>query len=233
VNFLELVQRLRQEAGVSGTGPTAVTNQSGEYKRLVDWIQSAYEDIQNAHRTWRFMRRQATVNTVAGTRSYAPGSWTDTTDSAAISRFDYWHNDTASIYLSATGVSDEQRLVFLPYDDWRVTYDIGNSIAEQDRPSFFTVAPNNNIILAKVPNDVYVVRNDYQMYAGTLADENAIPVLPINFHMTIVWRALMWYGEYEGAPEAFSRGQTNFNRNFSRLEQRELPPMGFGEPLVE
>lgn len=233
MNFLDLCQRLRQEAGISGTGPIAVTNQSGEYKRVVDWVQTAYEDIQNAHDTWRWMRRKANISTSAGTRNYGYAAFMDLTDSAPISRFNYWYTDVASIYLTATGVSDEQQLTFIPYDDWRIVYDIGNNISEQDRPSFYTVSPTDEILLAKVPNDIYVVRNDYQMSPGTLANENSVPDMPLQYHMIIVWRALMFYGGYEGASEVYARGQTEYNRLFSRMERTQLPGMGFGEPLVE
>ena len=38
LSFLQMVQRLRQEAGVSGNGPVTVASQSGEYKRLVEIV---------------------------------------------------------------------------------------------------------------------------------------------------------------------------------------------------
>jgi len=35
MNFLQLAQRVRQEAGISGDGPVSVVNQTGEMKRVV------------------------------------------------------------------------------------------------------------------------------------------------------------------------------------------------------
>ena len=49
MNFLSLCQRLRSEARIPGTGPSSVTGQTGELAKIVEWITTAYEDIQANH----------------------------------------------------------------------------------------------------------------------------------------------------------------------------------------
>jgi hypothetical protein len=53
--FLVLANDLARECGVSGNASsiTAVTSQTGEAARLVDWIRQAHNDIQNRHENWR------------------------------------------------------------------------------------------------------------------------------------------------------------------------------------
>ena len=43
--FLELCKRLRAEAGLSGSGPSTVINQTGHYGNVVRWVQQAYSLI--------------------------------------------------------------------------------------------------------------------------------------------------------------------------------------------
>ena len=56
LNFLQLCQKLRQEAGISGSGPLTTVNQTGELYRVVDWVQQSYNDIQEKHDDWNFLR---------------------------------------------------------------------------------------------------------------------------------------------------------------------------------
>jgi hypothetical protein len=51
MNFLQLAQRTRRKCRIAGTGPTAVTNQSEEYSRVLDWVNEAWMIIQRKHET--------------------------------------------------------------------------------------------------------------------------------------------------------------------------------------
>ena len=69
MNYLGMVQRLRQETGYSETGPSAVTGQTGMHARAVDWIADAYTEIQNRD-YWRWMRKEFTLTTNSGDRDW-------------------------------------------------------------------------------------------------------------------------------------------------------------------
>ena len=72
--FLELVNDLRRECSVAGTGLSSVVDQTGESQRLVRWINQAHEEIQGKYFDWRFLRGISTFDTVAGVDVvYAPG----------------------------------------------------------------------------------------------------------------------------------------------------------------
>ena len=64
MNFLELCQRVRQDAGVSGEGPTAVTGQSGILSRIVSWVKQANNEIQLKNKDWRFLWAQGEGNAI-------------------------------------------------------------------------------------------------------------------------------------------------------------------------
>ena len=50
--------------------------------------------------------------------------------------------------------------------------------------------------------------------------------------MIVVYRAMMYYGGYEAAPEVLSRGSEEYQRLYSRLEIDQLPTMVNGPPLA-
>ena len=78
MDFLSLCQRMRQECGISGSGPTTVVGQSGNLQRIVDWVNTAWIDIQTTNQDWGWMRASASFTTVSGQATYALGTGTGT-----------------------------------------------------------------------------------------------------------------------------------------------------------
>ena len=87
MNYLELVQRVAQEAGISGTPSTAENLSIGDHKRIADWVNTAYGDIQRLANDWRWMRAEGGfLPWYPGCRSYrqAPaGGWTQALEELA------------------------------------------------------------------------------------------------------------------------------------------------------
>ncbi|RLC09555.1 MAG: hypothetical protein DRI24_21580, partial [Deltaproteobacteria bacterium] len=65
MNFLQLCKRLRQEAGLTGSGPSTVVDQTGISKQIVDWVNTAYVDVLSQHANWHFMQDDFSFNTTA------------------------------------------------------------------------------------------------------------------------------------------------------------------------
>ena len=228
MNYLELCQRLRQESGVPGTGPASTVDQTGFDKKIVDWIATAYGHIQSLHQTWRFLRQDFEFNTVASQREYSVSD-------ASITNLSRWKiNEYGDIrmYLAATGISDEQYIDFVHWDDYRFAYLIGNSRTAEGRPSIVTITPDNNLDFFHVPDAVYTVKGEYWQTPDVFSGNTDEPIIPSRFHMAIVWKALMYYGAYDAADERYSHGQNEYKIMKKRLEFDQLPKITFGGPLV-
>jgi hypothetical protein len=228
MDFLTICQTLRSECGISGAGPVSVVNQTGEMGRVVRWANEAYRKIQTLHPEWRWMRSAASCTTQAGVRSYAPRS------AAAFNlpRFRFWWQDTFRIYRAAAGVADESPLVFLHYDDFRNYYLFGPQSSA--RPTHVTVSPDDAVLIGPTPDAAYVLTGDYQRGAQTLAANADVPEMPADYHMAIVYRAMMFYGRHEAAPEVFEDAERNFKAEIARLEFDQLPPIRiFTETIAE
>jgi hypothetical protein len=227
MNFLQLVQRLRQEVGAGGTGPANVENQIGESARLVSWIRQAWIDIQSLHKNWRFMHQPVRFTTVAGKQSY--NNFEMKLASNANLRLDAFRWYPAS---DADDRSGEMFLPYMTYEDFYDMYLFGPMVAQQRQPDVFTVTPTKDLMLGPTPDAVYTIRGEaFAMPSEMTANEDR-PNLPSEFHMAIVYRAMMFYGSYEAAPEIYSAGALEFNRMLNRMMADQLPPIGFGPPLA-
>ena len=171
------------------------------------------------------MRASATVNTTASDGTYLTSDFNTT-------NFGSWHNESFRCYLTATGQSDEQYLIYLPYDEWRDMWDYGSNATMTGRPMYFTVAPDLSIKLGPIPSAAYTIRADYQKKATEMSGDTDTPGMPSQFHQAVVWKGLMYYGGYESAPEAFSRGQGEFKNIIFSLRMNQLPAMLMSGPLA-
>ncbi len=230
--YLELAQDLARECDISPV-PGAVTGQTGEYADLVRWTQRAYREIENRNR-WRWLRRAAQVTTTASDDTYAPSDFTDTTDSAAISRFGSWRardpNDPPKIYLSSSGAGGERWLLVVPWEWFKSIYRIGTQ--NTGAPAHLAIDPNNNIVIGPLPNDAYVVTLDYYMGGQELAADGDIPEMPERFHDLIVYRAMEKYAYRESAGEVLARAKEEGRRILRQLELDQLDAVLFGEPMA-
>jgi hypothetical protein len=234
--YLALSQKLRQECVGPGSSaqPSAVTSQVGQLKQFVDWIADAWDDIQNRYENWRWMRKAMTVNTVAGTDSYAYTVVTDVSAAGFISRFGRWWADDSEdpfkCYLNSGGVSGEYRLRFLPWESFKYLYKIGTQ--NNGQPIHVSVDHADNIVLGPKPDDVYVVTGDFQRSKQRLSADADIPEMPTQYHDAIVYWAMEKYAADLAAHEKLARGVREGRRLIRALELNQRPKMFLSGPMA-
>lgn len=225
MNFLQLLQALQRESSTSGTVPSTCQNQVGDFARLVNWLAAAWMDIQNQRPDWFFMQQPVQFNTVTGQSSY-------TAAQAGLTSFANYKINAFRQYNPALGYGSEQRLNFMTYESFRDMYQYASMRTTQAMPVVFTVDYSKNFLLGPIPDQVYVVNGLAYAQPTALVNDTDTPTMPPQYHMAIVWRALMYYGQFEAAPEAYSHGQNEYTRLMDRLLADQLPVIGFGEPLA-
>ena len=221
MNFLSLVQRACAEAGASGVGPATTMNQRGEYSRFVNWVNDAWLDIQSKHQDWGWLRVSPGV-------SFVPASLQFTTTPAAAGavNFGMWDRDTFRNYNTSFGIKSEVTMAYLDYDLWRDTYLIGALRNSPTRPIEASISPvDKSICLGPAPDGTFTVTADYFQAPSYMVNDTDIPAMPAQFHMAIVWSALIMYGGYEGAPDAVQRGQTMLRSFMRKMEKDRLPEL--------
>jgi hypothetical protein len=234
--FLQLAQRLRQEAISAGASalPTTVSSQIGQLKVFVDNIASAWNHIQGLHQNWRWMRRECTYSATSSTRSIVYTSFTDVLASAAISSFARWITERGAwtAYLSSTGQSGEYEMINIPFDTWRYLHDRGSAASQTGKPLYYAVAPNNYLKLGPGTDSTYVLRGWYQQSPTTMTSDSDTPSMPSQHHEIIMWYALSMYGAGDAAPEKVAKGQAMYSTMLAALENDQLPQYSVCDPLA-
>jgi len=219
MTYLELCVRAREEAGITGSGPTSVTEQTGQLLRLVNWVQQAWVEIQLMRPNWNFMHSEFTFNMVAETRDYLAADY-------SINDMKLWDENSFIAYETAEGESTQFPLIYLKYATWRDVYRVGMNVRTSDKPVYITVLPTNKIRFEPAPDKVYTIEGDYKRSTQYItADADELTNFPDDFHMLIVWQALKYYGFYENAPEVLDEAEVNFDNLLFRLEIEQLPEM--------
>lgn len=221
MTFLALVQRLGVECSINGTGPVSVIGQVGQMGRLVNWINSAWLEIQGLHDNWNFMREDFSFNTIADVGDYP------TESAIGLADMSEWHKDSFRVSRTDLGPIDEQFIVEWDYETFRDTYRYGEQIA--GRPFVFAERPQGgDIWLGPKPDAVYTVTGEYQRSPTVMVMDDDTPDIPKHLHMIIVYKAMIYYGLYEAASEVLGRGELQYNILMAQLERRELPGITVG-----
>jgi hypothetical protein len=230
VNFLQLVNRARVECGVSGASVPlpSVVGLTGESARIASWVNTAWEDIQTAKEDWQWMREAFQFNTVTQQQIYTP------TEVGVGSTFGNWKRDSFRASSVGQQYKDEQLINYMEWTTFRNLYIYANMRFTYARPVVVTVDPDKNLGFGSVPDQPYVIVGEYYRAPTTFATNTDAPpsVFPDRFHMMIVYRAMMFYGGYEAAPEVYSRGEFEFKRLMNRVDIDQLPTLVSGPPLA-
>lgn len=192
---------------------------------MVEWFNSAWMDIQGYHQDWGWLRTSTSFVCVSGQASYTPTQ-------AGATNFGMWVRDSFRNYPTATGTPAEIRMNFMEYEYWRDLYQFGSNRTSTSQPAYFTITPAKSIGLGPVPTGDYTVTAEYFTMPTELSASTDTPSLPTQYHMAIVYRAMMMYGAYESAQEVYQRGEIEFKRLLRRMENDYMPEVTFGGPLV-
>lgn len=225
MNFLQLVQRLQQECGVSGSQIVTTANQIGENKRLVDWVNSAWVDIQGVHEDWQWLRTTTTFTTVAHQPYY-------TTAQCNATNFGCWARDTFRNYVTDTGTNSEIFMSYIDYEAWRDGYYYGALRNTLTRPFVMSISPDKSICLGPIADSGYTILGDYFTAPSELTSDSDTPSMPTKFHMAIIYRAMQFYGMYEANQETVQRGTVEYKRLLRRMEDDRLPEILTGSALA-
>jgi hypothetical protein len=226
MNFLALCQRLRSEAGVAGSGPAAVTGQTGELLRLVNWVKDAYRDIQDRRDDWEFLRLDFTFSaSVVGGATYAKTSVSN------LANWKHDQRDSFRCYLTATGENDEQWLTFEDWDKFRATRLFGANRSNTGRPLYFSIKPNKSIVLWPAPDATYTIAGEYFRTAAEFSADADEPLFD-RHHMAIVYNALMRYAAYVGEPSLYARAESEHKKLIRKLERDYVHNLMLGSALA-
>jgi hypothetical protein len=213
--LLQLATTLYTEAGAAGTAPSSVAGATGEWARLVNWIIQSDMDIQNLYVNWKFLRGTVTFDTEANQN---PNTYSLSTLNAA--NLAEWDFDAFQCYYNGSGVVPSPiRGVEYEMVKWEPIDPL--NIGAPDR---IVVMPDNSLRIDPISDQAYQLYGEYYNNpTQMLQSDTAQPIMPARFQRIIVGRALVYYGNYENAPEIIQQGTQIYTDYLARLENSQLP----------
>lgn len=218
--FLELVNDLGRDVGISGGSIANVTGQTGERNRIVNYIADADMFIQNLWEDWKFLHASISITTTAGTSAYSLSDLDGASDVSDISStLQKWHEESF-VYKPAT--DNAAPLTKLAYEEWRRNQRLGASPA-QDTPSQVVFKPDNDIEFVPIPDDTGPITADYQKRAVRMTAKASTSVIPAQYRRMIMLKGKMLYAEFESLPAIYNAAEQEFAIYLERLESNQLP----------
>jgi len=206
MNYLQLSRELAKLAAISGE-PSAVTNQTGEHKRIVEWIQQAWDEIQALHDDWLFLWAEKPQEALFVGQSI----YDKPVDCNVIIDNSFRVIDNGN----ATAVS------YLPFDQFRTLYPKGNTVT--GKPQQYTVRPDDRIEVHPIPDKAYLYDFDYFKKGMQLLNNTDVPAMPEKHHMAIVYLALRYYAEYEEDVNVLASADIEYNKRLTLMVNDLLP----------
>ena len=221
MNFLEIAKRVRQECGISGDGPPAVTAQHGMYAKIVDWVLSAHEELQQLHSEWNFDWATTEQALTDGVEFYSPQSdW----------GLDFKKVSDGGLYVYRTADGPSVK-TWLPIVDWAMMREL-RTPSITGTPIYAAMAPDERLCFHPIPNDGLRAVLEYYRTPQIMTANNDTPRIPARFHMAIVWRAVMFWCAHDENPALWQSASQNYRSLVQKMTITELPGIEEPEPLA-
>ena len=207
MNYLELCQRLVRETGIADSGPTSVVGQTGDYRRITDWVNDAWLQIQSMRKDWAWM--------------WATGTSTLTANTSLVTL----PSDAEEIERVSLGQAYIQRLT---YDELADAY----REITAGQPSAFAIRPDGKLAFNAKPESNLTVTYEYYKVPTSMVTNIDFPGMPSRYHMLIVYSALREYALFDVAPEIEKKAVVAYEMMLADLERDQLPKIHTPECLA-
>lgn len=218
MNYLELVRRLGTEVGASGYVQT-VQNAEGEALRLANWIKEAWLELQLIRDTWRWRVAEFEVSLPKGQATIDTSAYTD-----------FHRVLPEEVFAKPATGNTWWPLTYVTFPDWQ--HLVRSRPSQTGSVMYFTERPDLTIEVSPLPDVDYAVRGLYVKKAQELVNDFDVPLLPEEYHMAIVYKAMMLYAGYESAPEIYQSAAQGFNRVYKTMVNSDTPMVILPETLA-
>lgn len=223
MNLLQIVNTLKVESGRSGGPIASVVDATGSDARLVSWARNAWTRLQN-DRTWKWMRQVGTGTIVDGQASYTPATF-----SAAGLRG--WVVNDDAYQPSIVPAAQTQPVAFLRQISFQMARQLFLRTPHMPAaPQYWAEADDRSLVICPTPLGDWDLTIDYWAGNTSLTNDTDEPNMPSEFHMILVWMALMDVGSYDNAPDVYARAREHYLEMWGPLKDSQDIPMSL-KPL--
>lgn len=204
MNYLQLAQRLHRETGRSTAAPTGAASATVAQQRLFDWIADAWRELQleGRWRDWKWMRDPLVTTLTANQQRYSGAE-------LGSANFSRWRPEGGDYYVRCSpAVADSIAwwpVHFHSLDEFKaLRWDV---IQNFSTPVGWTVDNDQTLLIWPIPAQNYGIRIDAIKAPTVLAADDDVPGMPEEYHLLLVWKALIDGAIQDAAPEVVQRAQ--------------------------
>lgn len=223
LNFLQIAQRAYREAGLTGSGPVSVLNQTGRAYDVVNWVLQAHEEIQTARPDWIFDWVQASFALTAGRDVFSTVN-----DFGVVGGVRGFVRTGAYAYVTSQGVNAR---LWLEYVEWERFRQLPVPVVP-GVPVAFSMRPDGDVHYYPRPDRASTAVHEYFRNPQTMAADDDIPRMPAWSHMAIVWKAVMIGCGKTKDWTRFDSAEENYEAIFQRMVREQTPQMVTGGSLA-
>jgi hypothetical protein len=209
MTYLELCVATRQECGIQGETPAAVTNQRGLLKRIVDWVADADVVVQSVYADWDFLWAEFTDDT------------TDNSDAITKpTNFGMWDRESFAV---DRGTATGRKLTVYDFKEWRNA----NYLKIKQEPSRITITPDGNLRLSQPANGTYEIYANYWKDIIRMSINADTPPYPTRFHRIVICRAAMFFFKDQEAWQNYTEAEKEYMFWLDELKGYAAPGQQF------
>ena len=212
--YLQLCQKFRKQVGISGTGPAAVTGQSGMNEKITIWVADADEWIQRKWSDWKFLLEpQEIITATAGTRTF-------TLSTLGITDLAKWKRTS---FVRSPGTANYQKLSWdMTFEEYLESeYYLGvEETGDIDR--VVVRSSDNALIFIPTPTANTTVWGAYYKTPTRMSADTSETPIPERFREAILYRAKMFYAEHLEDITLYQSAEKDFKDILVQLEADQL-----------
>ena len=197
MNFLEIVKKANIFSGLQGE-IDSVLSVRGLQKTLVEFVKTAYIDIQNVSEFWSWRYKSVIIPWNSSSTLY-----TDPT-------VEKW---TKLFY-------DGSNLKFIEYEDWIMDPPTTTSV-----PQSFTIVPESNGIIINPVGSAMLVNARAYRAIDELYTNTQVPIIPTGYQMIIAYKAAIDMADLLGNYDIFQLNTGKYDVLLGQLKRRSLLPL--------
>ena len=197
MNFLEIVKKANIFSGLQGE-IDSVLSVRGLQKTLVEFVKTAYIDIQNVSEFWSWRYKSVII------------PWNSSSTLYTDSTVEKW---TKLFY-------DGSNLKFIEYEDWIMDPPTASSV-----PQSFTIVPENNGIIINPVGSAMLVNARAYRAIDELSTNTQVPIIPTGYQMIIAYKAAIDMADLLGNYDIFQLNTGKYDVLLGQLKRRSLLPL--------
>ena len=162
-------------------------------------------DANNITITVTYVAETFSATDIAFVRDY------DFRGASSIKSFDL---DSLYYYLKTDGSFEDKSLSYVEYKEFQRKnrdYSVSNA------PSSITITPSDRLRVYPAPDAAYAITGDAFKVPQVLTNDTDVPLMPSEYHMAIVWKALVDYAGFEESSPVITFASAKWEDFYNKL----------------